>query len=183
MSDVRSGMLLVASPALIDPNFYRTVVLLLEYNDDGALGVVLDRPLDIDVVEHLPSWQTHLAPPHRVFEGGPVQPETAIGVAFRPEARPLETWRPVLGGVGLVDVAQDPGEVGGVEEARIFAGYSGWGAGQLEMELAVGSWFPVEGSRDDVFDPVPTGLWRRVLRRQQPHIARYADYPKDLRSN
>lgn len=183
MSAVRPGMLLVASPALVDPNFYRSVVLLLEYNEEGALGIILDRPLDIDVADHLPSWQTHLAPPHRVFEGGPVQPETAIGVAFRPDARPIEIWRPVLGGVGLVDVSQDPVEVGEIAEARIFAGYSGWGAGQLEMELAVGSWFPVEGTRDDVFDPVPTGLWQRVLRRQQPHIARYADYPEDLRSN
>ena len=183
MSDPRPGTLLVASPALVDPNFYRSVVLLLEYDQDGALGVVLDRPLDINVDEHLPAWRTHLAPPYRVFDGGPVQPETAIGVAFRPSAEAIETWRPVLGGVGLVDVSQDPAAVGGIEEARIFAGYSGWGAGQLDMERTVGSWFPVEGTRDDVFDPVPAGLWRRVLRRQHPSIARYANYPPDLRSN
>ena len=183
MSNLRPGTLLVASPALVDPNFYRSVVLLLEYDENGALGIVLDRPLNIDVDEHLPSWRMHLAPPQRVFEGGPVQPETAIGVAFRPEARPIETWRPVLGGVGLVDVSQDPADVGEIEEARIFAGYSGWGAGQLDMEMTVGSWFPVEGTRDDVFDPVPTGLWRRVLSRQHPSIARYAHYPEDLRSN
>jgi putative transcriptional regulator len=183
MSDLSPGRLLVASPALVDPNFYRSVVLLLEHDEDGAVGVVLDRPLDIGVDDHLPSWRSHLAPPHRVFEGGPVQPETAIGVAYRPAVSALETWRPVLGGVGLVDVSLDPADIDGIEEARIFAGYSGWGAGQLEMERAVGSWFPVEGSRDDVFDPVPTQLWRMVLRRQAPHIARYADYPEDLRSN
>lgn len=183
MSDLRPGMLLVASPALVDPNFYRTVVLLLEYGEDGAVGVILDRPLELDVEEHLPAWSNHLAPPHRVFEGGPVQRETAIGVAYRPTAEAAETWRPVLGGVGLVDVSLQPADVGDVQEARIFAGYSGWGAGQLDMELVVGSWFPVEGMMDDVFDPVPTSLWQRVLRRQQPHIARYADYPTDLRSN
>lgn len=176
-------MLLIASPALVDPNFYRTVILLLEFDPEGAVGVVLDRPLEVDVDEHVPAWGEYLAPPHRVFEGGPVQRETAIGVAFRPAATASESWRPVLGGVGLVDVSKDPADVGEIDEARIFAGYSGWGAGQLDMELAVGSWFPVEGNRDDVFDPVPTGLWRRVLRRQHPNIARYADYPTDLRSN
>jgi putative transcriptional regulator len=183
MTDLRPGILLVASPALVDPNFYRAVVLLLEYDEDGAVGVVLDRPLELDVDEHLPAWHDYLAPPHRVFEGGPVQRETAIGVAHRPAAEAVETWRPVLGGVGLVDVSLEPADIGEIEEARIFAGYAGWGAGQLDMELAVGSWFPVEGMRDDVFDPVPASLWRRVLRRQHPHIARYADYPTDLRSN
>jgi len=183
MSDLRPGMLLVASPALVDPNFYRTVVLLFEYDEDGAVGVILDRPLELNVEEHLPDWGDCLAPPHRVFEGGPVQRETAIGVAYRPTADAIETWRPVLGGVGLVDVSLGPADIGDVQEARVFAGYSGWGAGQLDMELVVGSWFPVEGTRDDVFDPVPTSLWQRVLRRQQPHIARYADYPTDLRSN
>lgn len=183
MSDLRPGLLLVASPALVDPNFYRTVVLLLEYDAEGAVGVVLDRPLDLDAAEYLPAWREVLAPPHRVFEGGPVQPETAIGVAYRPSSGGIETWRPVLGGVGLIDVSLEPADIGEIREARIFAGYSGWGAGQLDMELAVGSWFPVMGTRDDVFDPVPRGLWRRVLRRQEPHIARYADYPTDLRSN
>lgn len=183
MSDLRPGILLVASPALVDPNFYRAVVLLLEYDEDGAVGVVLDRPLELDVDEHLPAWRESLAPPHRVFEGGPVQRETAIGVAYRPAVEAVETWRPVLGGVGLVDVSLEPAAIGDIQEARIFAGYSGWGAGQLDMELAVGSWFPVEGTRDDVFDPVPASLWRRVLRRQHPHIARYAEYPTDLRSN
>ena len=176
-------MLLVASPALVDPNFFRAVVLLFEYDEDGAVGVILDRPLELDVKDHVPAWSDYLAPPPRVFEGGPVQPETAIGVVHRPNAAAIETWRPVLGGVGLVDVSLEPADVGEVHEARIFAGYSGWGAGQLDMELAVGSWFPVEGTKDDVFDPVPTSLWRRVLRRQHPHIARYADYPTDLRSN
>jgi len=176
-------MLLVASPALVDPNFYRAVVLLLDYNADGAVGVVLDRPLDLDVDEHLPAWRDYLAPPHRVFEGGPVQPETAIGVAHRPTVEASETWHPVLGGVGLIDVTREPADIGEIQEARIFAGYSGWGAGQLEMELAVGSWFPVDGAADDAFDPVPTTLWDRVLRRQHPNIARYADYPTDLRSN
>ena len=94
-----------------------------------------------------------------------------------------ETWHPVLGGVGLVDVSVDPADYDGLAEARIYSGYSGWAAGQLEMEMAVGSWFGVDATPDDVFDPVPATLWRRVLRRQGGQMARYADYPADPRSN
>lgn len=183
MADVRSGMLLVASPALVDPNFHRSVVLLMEYGSDGAVGLVLDRPLDLRVADHLPEWTDHLAAPARVFEGGPVQRESAIGLAYRPAIEPCDGWRPVLGGVGFVDVSIEPASIGGIAEARIFSGYAGWTAGQLEMELAVGSWVPVEGLRDDAFDPVPISLWRRVLRRQRGDVARYAYYPTDLRTN
>lgn len=183
MNGIRAGMLLVASPVLLDPNFHRSVVLLFEYDEDGAVGVILDRPLELDAGEHLPTWRDHLAPPNRVFEGGPVERETAIGVAHRPGLPASETWRPLLGGVGLFDVSLALEEVDGIKEARIFAGYSGWGSDQLDMELAVGSWIPIDGSVDDVFDPVPTTLWRRVLRRQTGHVARYADYPADLRNN
>jgi putative transcriptional regulator len=183
MDDLRRGMLLVASPALTDPNFFRSVVLLMDHDREGAVGVILDRPLEIDVKDHLPSWCERLAPPGRVFEGGPVQTQTAIGVAHRPGVEAEETWQPTRDFVGFVDVSLDPDGVDGLDEVRIFAGYAGWGAGQLDMELDIGSWFPVEGTADDVFDPVPTTLWRRVLRRQEQHIARYANFPIDLRSN
>ena len=183
MADLRPGILLVASPVLADPNFFRSVVLLIDHDNDGSVGVVVDRPLDLDVRDHLPAWCERLAPPARVFEGGPVQPETAIGVAHRPGIEAQETWRPTPDFVGFIDVSLDPNDIAGIEDLRIFSGYAGWGAGQLEMELDIGSWFPVEGSADDIFDPVPATLWRRVLLRQQPYIARYANYPVDPRSN
>ncbi|MEA2023457.1 MAG: YqgE/AlgH family protein [Actinomycetota bacterium] len=183
MAELRRGMLLVASPVLADPNFFRSVVLLVDYDQNGAVGVVLDRPLDLEVRDHLPAWCDRLAPPARVFEGGPVQPETAIGVAHRPGIAADDIWQPTPDFVGFVDVSRDPDDVDGLEEMRVFSGYAGWGAGQLEMELGIGSWFPVEGSVDDVFDPVPTTLWRRVLLRQEAHIARYANYPIDPRNN
>lgn len=183
MVDLHSGMLLVASPVLVDPNFFRSVVLLMDHDDEGSVGVVLDRPLEMDVRDHLPMWCELLAPPARVFEGGPVQPETAIGVAYRPCVAAEETWRPTPNSVGFIDVSLDPNDISGIQDLRVFSGYAGWGSGQLEMELEIGSWFPVDGSVDDVFDPVPTTLWRRVLLRQEPHVARYANYPIDLRSN
>lgn len=183
MTDLSSGMLVVATPTLLDPNFDRTVVFIIDWGEHGAVGVVLNRPLDLNVVDYVPTWIGSLAPPSRVFEGGPVQRETAIGVAYRPGIERSETWHPVLGGVGLVDITVDPVEFDGLAEARIFSGYAGWTTGQLEMEMAVGSWFGVDASPDDVFDPVPATLWRRVLRRQGGELARYADYPSDLRSN
>ena len=176
-------MLLVASPVLVDPNFFRSVVLLMDHDSDGTVGVVVNRSLDMDVSEHLQAWGERVTPPARIFEGGPVQPETAIGVAFRPGVDADGTWKPTPDSVGFVDVSLDPDDIQGVEDARIFAGYAGWGAGQLDMELEIDSWFPVEGSVDDVFDPVPKTLWRRVLLRQELHIARYANYPIDPRSN
>ncbi|MEA3511630.1 MAG: YqgE/AlgH family protein [Actinomycetota bacterium] len=183
MADFRPGMLLVASPVLADPIFFRSVVLVMDHDSKGTVGVILDRPLELDVRDHLPAWYERLAPPARVFEGGPVQPETAIGVAHRPGIETDETWRPTPESVGFIDVSLDPAGIRGIEEVRIFSGYAGWGSGQLEMELDTGSWFPVEGSVDDVFDPVPTTLWRRVLLRQDRHIARYANFPIDPRSN
>ena len=179
MTELHAGLLLVATPALTDPNFFRTVVLLMDTDGDGAAGVIINRPFDIDAHEHLPGWYERLAPPRQIFEGGPVQPETAIGVALRPGVAADDTWTPIPGGIGFVDVSSDPDEIGDITEARIFSGYSGWGTDQLEMEISVGSWFVVAGTTDDVFDPVPTTLWRRVLLRQERSIARYADYPID----
>lgn len=183
MTDLRSGMLIVATPKLADPNFVRTVVFIIDSGEHGAVGMVLNRALDLDAADHVPAWTSQLAPPSRIFEGGPVQRETAIGVAFRPGIAASETWHPVLGGVGLVDVSVDPAGYDGLAEARIYSGYSGWAAGQLEVEMAVGSWFGVDATPDDVFDPEPATLWRRVLRRQGGQMARHADYPADPRSN
>lgn len=179
MPEPRAGALLVATPSLIDPNFFRSVVLLMDVDDEGAAGVVINRSLDMDAREHLPAWWDLLAHPRRIFAGGPVQQETAIGVAYRPGIDADDDWKAIPGDVGFVDVSRDPGDIGGIVEARIFAGYSGWGAGQLEMEVAVGSWFVVESLAGDVFDPVPETLWRRILLRQKGSISRYANYPID----
>jgi putative transcriptional regulator len=177
------GALLVASPTLLDPNFYRSVVLLMAHNDEGAIGVVLDRPLDLTAAEYVEEWESMLTPPSRVYEGGPVQRETAIGVARRTGFGPSESWEPVLGSLGFVDLGKTPADFPGVEDLRVFSGYAGWGPDQLDLEIAIGSWFPVEASVDDVFDPVPHTLWGRVLKRQDNGLALYANYPDDPRDN
>jgi putative transcriptional regulator len=179
MIELGIGVLLVAATRLIDPNFARTVILVCAHGDDGAVGLVLNRSSDVAVGDHLPGWVEQLAPPDVVFFGGPVQPETAIGLArLRPEEPPPDRWEPVAGSIGLLDLAASPGLLTGALAAlRVFGGYAGWSAGQLEGEIGRGDWHIVELGDDDPFTSEPAGLWRRVLKRQPGPIAWYADYP------
>lgn len=188
MGDIR-GRLLVALPALADPNFDRTVVLVLEHDlGDGAVGVVLNRPSATMVSTPLPEWQRVAADPGVVFVGGPVAPNAAIGVARSSLAEVLvveeEGWSPLFGALGTVDLHREPETVGrGVDAARIFAGYAGWGAGQLEGEIAVGAWLVVDAVPADALCPVPEELWRDVLRRQPGRTAWLANFPQELDLN
>lgn len=200
-----AGQLLVATPVLADPNFDRAVVLLLDHDDEGSLGVVLNKPTPVGVGDILAPWAGFAGEPGVVFSGGPVSPDAALGIAVVPAShgmadsgaaagpRPEELagdeedssdgplgWRRVHGAIGLVDLEAPPellaAELGSL---RIFAGYAGWGPGQLESELAEGAWYVVESEPGDVSSPVPGGLWRAVLRRQRSELAMVATYPDD----
>ncbi|MDQ1641551.1 MAG: putative transcriptional regulator [Actinomycetota bacterium] len=177
-----TGRLLVAAPALTEATFVRTVVLLLDHDADGALGVVVNRPTPVDVSEVLPSWQPYATTPGVLFQGGPVSLDSALGLASvsgGTEDEPIG-WRRVAGALGLLDLDAPPEVVAGEMAAlRIFAGYAGWGAGQLEMELAEGSWYVVAAQPDDAFSADPAGLWRAVLRRQTGELALLSTYPAD----
>ncbi|MCX5199628.1 YqgE/AlgH family protein [Streptomyces sp. NBC_00249] len=182
MTEVSSltGRLLVATPALADPNFDRAVVLLLDHDEQGSLGVVLNRPTPIDVRDILLPWAPLAGDPGVVFQGGPVALDSALGVAVIPgEEGPLG-WRRVHGAIGLVDLEAPPellaAALGGL---RIFAGYSGWGPGQLEVELGDGAWYVVDSEPGDVSFPDPERLWRAVLRRQRSELAMVATYLDD----
>lgn len=175
-----TGRLLVASPVLGDSNFARAVVLLLDHDEDGALGVVVNRPTAVEVGDVLPPWSSYTTRPGVVFQGGPVALDSALGLAAVPgEAEPLG-WRRVYGGLGLVDLDAPPevlvAEMGAL---RIFAGYAGWGPGQLEDELGEGAWYVVDADPADAFSDDPGDLWRSVLRRQGGDLALVATYPKD----
>lgn len=177
------GKLLVAGPTMIDPNFFRTVVLVCEENEGGALGVVLNRPTDVAVGDHLPGWVERLSRPDVVFEGGPVQPDTALALARRTAQSP-QGWSEVSGRVGLIDLTLAPADVvGDVVDLRVFAGYAGWGPDQLLAEVAAGDWVTAELLRDDAFTEHPSELWRDVLRRQGGPAAMYADFPLDPSAN
>jgi putative transcriptional regulator len=187
MTEVSSltGRLLVATPVLTDPNFDRAVVLILDDDEDGSLGVVLNKPTPVEVGDILEPWAAHAGEPGVVFHGGPVSLDAALGVAVVPggAARagsgPLG-WRRVHGSIGLVDLETPPQllapELGSL---RIFAGYAGWGPGQLQDELEEGAWYVVDSEPGDVSSPVPEKLWRSVLRRQRSELALVATYPDD----
>jgi putative transcriptional regulator len=183
MSDAtpQPGMLLVATPQLVDPNFADTVVLLLDVDEDGALGVVLNRPSPVAVSEVLEGWSGVVAQPEVLFQGGPVSTQGALAVGWLRDADDVPVgFREVSGELGVVDL-DTPVELidGSLYGMRIFAGYAGWGAQQLDGEIEEGSWYVVPGTPDDVFREEPARLWRDVLRRQPGELAWHSTRPVD----
>jgi putative transcriptional regulator len=181
MAEVRAGMLLVATPELLDPNFADTVVLMLDVDEGGALGVVLNRPTAVPVADVLDPWGELVAEPEVLFQGGPVSTEGALGVGLlRDLADAPVGFREVDGPLGLVDL-DTPVELvtGSLAGMRIFAGYAGWGAEQLAAEIEEGSWYVVPAEALDVFRMDPSELWRDVLRRQPGELAWHSTRPID----
>jgi putative transcriptional regulator len=175
-----TGQLLVAAPTLLDPNFHRTVVLLLDHGDDGALGLVVNRPMEIDVGSVLPAWQPYATAPGRLFQGGPVQPDSALGLVAVPGGDQPTAVRRIVGSLGLVDLDSEPtGLLRGVSGFRVFAGYAGWSSGQVEREIEEGAWFVVGSEARDAFSDAPHVLWRQVLRRQRDRLALVSTFPED----
>nr|WP_309225314.1 YqgE/AlgH family protein [Quadrisphaera sp. INWT6] len=177
-----TGRLLVATPSLEGAEFRRTVVLLLDHTaDGGAFGVVVNRPTTTDVETVLPAWQPFTTAPGRLFRGGPVGLDTALGLVAVPGDGPEPLGvRRLVGSLGVVDLDAPPEVVApGVGGLRIFAGYAGWSAGQLEGEVEEGSWYVVDGEAGDAFTDAPEGLWASVLRRQPGRLAWVASYPED----
>lgn len=176
MRDNLAGRLLVAVPHMLDPNFWRTVVLICEHSSEGALGLIVNRPTEAEVFDYLPGWTHLVTEPSVVFQGGPVQPAVAVGLA-RTVRRPIPGATDIIDGLALFDLGSDPAESEGVETLRVYSGYAGWEAGQLEDEIASGGWFVVPGLVEDGFSEHPTDLWQTVLRRQGGWLAVYANYP------
>ncbi len=185
-SGLTKGRLLLATPPLEDPNFDRTVVYMLEHHDEGALGVVINRPTPEELDEPLDRWDDLQAEPGSVFSGGPVEPDALIALAFakEPVTESSDELSPVSGQVASADLTADPAFVAGrVNAVRIFRGYAGWGPGQLEGEIDAGAWLVVDAEPGDVFADRPDELWRDVLQRQGGRLAWLATAPDDLSSN
>ncbi|MFJ6195341.1 YqgE/AlgH family protein [Micromonospora sp. NPDC092111] len=180
-----TGRLLVAAPGLKDPNFDRTVVLLVAHEAGGALGVVLNRATEVPVADVLGDWSDLARHPAVLFEGGPVQPDSAICLArMRHPMRRLKGFQQISGAVGTVDLSADPEQMrDGIGGIRVFAGYSGWGSGQLEQEIEDGSWFVLDALPGDAFVDRPDDLWPMVLRRQGGMMAAVAHFPPDVALN
>lgn len=178
------GKLLVALPALGDPNFDRTVVYVLEHNEEGAFGLVLNRPGDEPPTGAIRGWADAVAEPASVFVGGPVQTDAYVGLAEVPGPDDDGAWATIGDGLGTVDLSLDAGLIAArLGNLRIFRGYSGWGPAQLDGELGLDAWLVVEPVREDLFTADPATLWRRVLRRQPGRTAWLANFPADLSDN
>ncbi len=173
----------MATPPLADPNFDRTVVYMLEHTDDGAVGVVLNRPLHEPIPDQLQPWERLLSAPATLHQGGPVDESALIAIAQL--AGPIDgAWSLVADGLGSIDLMLDPDEVAtNVTALRVFQGYSGWAPRQLDEELAVGAWMVLPAETTDVFGSDPQNLWREVLRRQGGRVAWLANAPDDLSAN
>ncbi len=171
------GHLLLAAPALVDPNFRRSVVLIGEHGDEGALGVILNRASDSTVDEALPELTALVDGDAAVHVGGPVQPSAIVVLAEFAEPERAETL--VLGDIGFLPSEIDPDALGELRRARVFAGYAGWGPGQLDDELGEGSWIVEPAEPEDVFTADPDDLWSGVLRRKGGPFGVLALMPPD----
>jgi len=181
MAQSWAGRLLVATPLLTDESFTRTVVQLVQHDaEDGALGVVLNRPSETPVGEVLPGWVLLAPEPVTVFIGGPVQQSAAICLArLSPGAPADDSYAVVPGAPWLATVDLDQEAADPVQQVRVFAGYAGWSVGQLEAEVEEGAWWVCDALPGDPFSEVPSSLWRDVLRRQGPPLSLAASFPPD----
>jgi putative transcriptional regulator len=177
MSDTLRGQLLVASPGLLDPNFRRCVVLIVAHDDDGAVGIVLNRQSETEVIDAVPELAELAGPDGLVSVGGPVQGEAVIVLAEWDDAD--EAGSIVFGDVGLMGAEAELERIAAAtRRVRIFAGYAGWTAGQLEAEVAEPSWILAEPDAEDVFGDDPD-LWATVLRRKGGAFRLIATMPED----
>jgi putative transcriptional regulator len=178
MEESLCGQLLLASPALHDPTFRRAVILVGVHSEEGAMGVVLNRPSDVTVGEAVPQLEQVVAEREPVYVGGPVQPSSIVCLAEFLDPSPAGLL--VLGRIGF------PAPDAGIDELteatarrRVFAGYAGWGEGQLDEELDHGDWISQTAMPDDVFTDVPQDLWSTVLARKGGSYALLARMPPD----
>ena len=180
--DSLRGKLLVAAPTLVDPNFRRTVVLICEHTEEGALGLVLNRATGIGIDAAVPELAELLEGESQLWSGGPVQPQSIVLLAdFR---EPADETLMVAGSVGLVLQGAELEDLAGTtQRARAFLGYSGWGPGQLEAELETDDWIVAPAEPDDAFAQDPDGLWARALARMGGEYALLATMPPDPRLN
>ena len=177
--DVNSlqGQLLIASPGLHDPNFKRTVVLVTEHTDEGAAGLVLNRPSPASVAELVPQLEVLAEDDEQVWLGGPVQQDAVLVLGEFVD--PDDAAVPLFGSLGFPSLEEPEVVVDATTRRRVFAGYAGWGAGQLEDELAREDWIVEASHVDDAFTEQPDALWSDVLRRKGGIYELVARMPED----
>ena len=178
MEQSLTGQLLLASPALSDPNFARTVVLVGVHGDEGSMGVVLNRPSAVTVGEAVPQLEPAIDVSEPVYIGGPVQQSSIVFLAEFLDPSPAAVL--VLGRIGFPAPDADVEQLTrSTARARVFAGYAGWSAGQLDAELDQGDWILDAARPQDVFNDEPGELWSQILTRKGGSYALLARMPSD----
>ena len=185
--DPEPGMLLVAAPGMYSPDFARTVVLVLEHDADHTLGVVLNRRSEAAVANVMPGWEELAAKPQAVHIGGPVSPESAVGLGVTTAGVDISS-SPHLNRLAnrlvLLDLNASPADLNSVVDGiRIFAGYAEWAPGQLDEEILRGDWFVTPALPSDVVAPAGADLWGDVMRRQAMPLPLFATFPAHLEDN
>jgi putative transcriptional regulator len=177
MESVR-GQLLIAGPTLLDPNFWRTVVLVVEHTEEGALGLVLNRPSETTVGEAVEQLEELVDLTEPLYIGGPVQPSAVIVLAEFED--PSDAAIVTFDDIGVLGTGSSPEELAaGVRGGRAFVGHAGWGSGQLDSELERGDWILEPARRSDAFTDAPRQLWEEVLTRKGGSYALVARMPPD----
>ena len=176
------GKLLLATPELIDPNFFRTVILVLEHSNEGAIGVVLNRQSDLYSVDVLPKWSESKDSSLLLHWGGPVQEESLLALGLYDEQIEDELDEGI-GRIKILNLNPEILDMTSMLDARLYSGYAGWSAGQLDAEISTGGWIVADVDNTDPFSHNPADLWSIVLRRQNGFLSKLAQYPDDPRMN
>ena len=169
------GSLLVATPQLEDPNFRRSVVLVLEHGSEGSLGVILNRPSSAVLDGALPDWAVDIDCSTQVFSGGPVQPDAVLALA--PVSEPWAGSTAVTEGIAILDLEADlDSDQLDASTVRYYIGYSGWSPGQLRLEIEEGAWWTFDAANNDL-SLEPSNCWSQVLSRQRSAARLLAMHP------
>ncbi|MBA4505735.1 YqgE/AlgH family protein [Corynebacterium sanguinis] len=181
------GMLLLAAPGMLSPEFARTVVLIVDHGIDSTLGVILNSRSEIAVHNAMPEWVDLVAAPQAMYRGGPVGATSMVGIGVTSSGVLIDD-QPVLtrlaNRLAQVDLRAEPQEVApAVDSMRLFLGYAEWAPGQLDEEIERGDWFIAPALPSDVVAPAAADLWGDVMRRQAMPLPLYATFPANLDDN
>lgn len=186
-NDPEPGMLLVAAPGMLSEEFNRSVVLIIEHNEQLTFGVNLASRSDLAVFNVMPEWLPAVAKPQALYIGGPLNQQSVVGLAMTKAGVDLDQaphLNRLANRLAHVDLRADPGSIAEqVEGMRLFAGYAEWAPGQLDEEIERGDWYVTPALPTDVVVPGRTDLWGDVMRRQQMPLPLFSTFPADLADN
>jgi putative transcriptional regulator len=171
--DLAAGKLLVASKDLPDPNFARTVILLVQYDEDGVVGLILNRRSKVPISRLLGEVAGAKARPDPVYAGGPVGRTEVMALARHSSGDSKRVFGEIYLVSGKEDMQKTFATATDADAVHVYLGYSGWTKPQLENELDLGAWYIFPGSASAVFDDDPDSLWDRLIRKTELRIASY----------